>query len=223
MNNEYRQADCQGAVYMDLDAALKCALADCDFGKGDIKLPDGATVIRGKVVSLSIRIDRCGAGMLQGKVVYSEQNRFSRSSNGDYYYDFHCVVDGVETMERHLAPNEYIACLNRIVNNSGMTAWNALPHNLNSSPAFFSPFNTLTPNNNMSLCIEKEDGENMEFQFSSEDAGNAGGGKVLSAIFGIIKACKAEKSIRYDRYCRNCGSKRLDGAKFCADCGTPFE
>lgn len=69
---------------------LNRILAEEDFGKGLIELPEGTAVPEGKVVYFSTRDQKYGAGIMQGTVVYICNQELSRSDDGRYYQNSKC-------------------------------------------------------------------------------------------------------------------------------------
>lgn len=213
---------------------LNRILAEEDFGKGLIELPEGTAVPEGKVVYFSTRDQKYGAGIMQGTVVYICNQELSRSDDGRYYYSYYLMNQGKETEERYLVPDETVKAFNRLVRNTGLAGCGALKHNY--FPGFLSPYNTVSPVYNIKLDLEDENGKIISIPLSSDDISSNGGNDIIDSVFTLLVSIrsvgkpvpKTEKTIEQVQTAQKaetsqiwkclCGLETNTG-NFCSRCG----
>ncbi len=204
---------------IDFGGQFDKAMQDPEYGKGMIKIPEGAEVPKGNVILYTHSFRSLGTGLMNPKK-YSEERKIYRSDDGKYRFSLYRNDDGKETTDVYPVSDEKIACLNRIIRNAGLSGCSALPHEY--IPSFFSPDNTELPARNIRLDLEKENGEIISIPLSSQDIGMAGGNDLLTAIYELENSCTSETKIGFDKFCSNCGAKRIGNAKYCPECGTAY-
>ena len=178
------------------DELFQRAMTEEDFGKGIITLPADTVIPEGNVIFLRNSHKRYGAGIMHSVMVDSLEEELRRADDGSfvlsYIYTDH-INGEAGTDDLYKVPEEYMACLNRIVRNSGMAGWNKLPHKY--MPGFFSPANTETPKYDMELRLETDSGEITSTMISKNDVYDNQGSDILNAVLQLLNECRTEANL----------------------------
>lgn len=175
------------------DELFQRAMTEEDFGKGIITLPADTVIPEGNVIFLRNSHKRYGAGIMQSVMVDSLEEELRRADDGSFVLSYQYVNNEGGTDDLYKVPEEYMACLNRIVRNSGMAGWNKLPHKY--MPGFFSPANTETPKYDMELRLETDSGEITSTMISKNDVYDNQGSDILNAVLQLLNECRTEANL----------------------------
>lgn len=175
------------------DELFQRAMTEEDFGKGIVTLPADTVIPEGNIIFLCNTNERYGSGIMQSVMNDFVHEEIRRTDDGTFVLSYQHANSETGTDDLYKVPEEYMACLNRIVRNSGMAGWNKLPHNY--LPGFLAPFNTETPKYDMELRLETDTGEITSTLISKYDVHDNKGSDILYAVLQLMEACRTEANL----------------------------